>query len=217
MPKLTVARQPLQFRQDMPITPPQSTIPHLDIGIATHHNWLDLMQQLPMVTMKMCPRNLRRFWQWQPWPKTWLQPWPGPGPRSRAWIWPQPKHNKGNLIKSLSEAIKSLTESVHKDPSDSKAKIRDPNTFDGSDSKKLRGFLLQCKLNFWSKPKSFQTKQLKVNYSLSFLKGTTLDYFKLYVANDPENEPTWLNDYELFIEELLINFGPYDMMVLGNS
>jgi len=71
---------------------------------------------------------------------------------------------------------------------------------------------LQCKLNFWSKPKSFQTKQLKVNYSLSFLKGTTLDYFKLYVANDPENEPTWLNDYELFIKELLINFGPYNMM-----
>ena len=24
--------------------------------------------------------------------------------------------------------------------------------------KKLRGFLLQCKLNFWSKPKSFQTE-----------------------------------------------------------
>jgi len=71
---------------------------------------------------------------------------------------------------------------------------------------------LQCKLNFWSKPKSFQTEQSKVNYSLSFLEGTTLDYFTLYLANDPVNEPAWLNDYELFIEELIINFGPYDMM-----
>ena len=26
------------------------------------------------------------------------------------------------------------------------------------------------------------------------------------------NEPTWLNNYELFVEELLINFGPYNMM-----
>jgi len=125
------------------------------------------------------------------------------------------KHNEGNLIKSLSEAIKSLTESVHKDPSKSKVKIRDPNTFDGSDSKKLRGFLLQCKLNFWSKPKSFCTEQLKVNYSLSFLKGTTLDYLKPFLANDPANKPIWLNDYELFIEELLINFSLYDMMADG--
>jgi len=71
---------------------------------------------------------------------------------------------------------------------------------------------LQCKLNFQSKPKSFQTEQLKVNYSLSFLKGTALNYFEPYLTDDPTNEPTWLNDYELFNEELLINFGPYDMM-----
>jgi len=125
---------------------------------------------------------------------------------------PKHEHNNGNLIKSLSKAIKSFTESVHKDPSESKAKIRDPNMFDSSDSKKLRGFLLQCKLNFQSKPKFFQTKQLKVNYSLSFLKGTTLNYFKPYLTDDPVNKPVWLNDYELFIKELLIKFSPYDMM-----
>jgi len=84
--------------------------------------------------------------------------------------------------------------------------------FDGSDSKKLRGFLLQCKLNFWSKPISFHTEQSKVNHSLSFLKGTTLDYFELYLTDDPENEPAWLNDYELFVEELLINFSSYNMI-----
>ena len=71
---------------------------------------------------------------------------------------------------------------------------------------------MQCKLNFWSKPNSFQTEQSKVNYSLSFLKGTTLNYFELCLTNDPVNEPIQLNDYELFIKELLINFGPYDMM-----
>ena len=71
---------------------------------------------------------------------------------------------------------------------------------------------MQCKLNLQSKPKSFQTEQSKVNYSLSFLKGTNLDYFEPYLTNDLANEPTWLNDYELFVKELLINFSPYDMM-----
>ena len=63
-----------------------------------------------------------------------------------------------------------------------------------------------------SKPKSFQTEQLKVDYSLSFLKGTALDYFEPYLADDPVNKPAWLNNYELFVEELLINFGLYNMM-----
>ena len=58
-----------------------------------------------------------------------------------------------------------------------------------------------------------QTKQWKVKCSLSFLKGTTLNYFKPYLTNNPVNEPIWVNDYELFVEELLINFGPYNMMV----
>ena len=120
--------------------------------------------------------------------------------------------NEGNLFKNLSKAVKILAKSIHKDLSKLKAEIRDPDMFDGSDSKKLRGFLLQCKLNFWSKLKSFCTKQLKVNYSLSFLKGTSLDYFELYLTNDPANKLTWLNNYELFIKEILINFGPYNMM-----
>ena len=59
-------------------------------------------------------------------------PNPDPNPKSN----PKSKHNEGNLIKSLSEAIKSLAESVHKDLSESKVKIRDPDTFDGSDLKK---------------------------------------------------------------------------------
>jgi len=124
-----------------------------------------------------------------------LDPDPKPKPKSDH----KPKHNKGNLIKNWYKAINSLTKSVHKDPSKSKAKHRDPNTFNGSDlKKKLGGFLLQCKLNFQSKPKSFCTEQSKVNHTLSFLKGTTLDYFGLYLTNDPVNEPAWLNNSECY-------------------
>ena len=51
----------------------------------------------------------------------------------------------------------------------------------------------------------------KVNYTMSFLKGTALDYFKPFL-DTPDNEPAWLKDYELFVEELLINFGPYNVL-----
>ena len=183
--------------------PPQSTIPHLDIGIATHCNRLDLMQCPPAVTSRCAQGTRERFWWWWPWPNPQLRlrPWPGPWPRSwpRSWpqIWPQ---TQMQWRKPDQEPIRSYQESFwvsSQRPKRIKTKIRDPNTFDGSDSKKLRGFLLQCKLNFQSKPKSFQTKQLKVNYSLSFLKGTTLDYFKLYLTDYLATEPVWLNNYVL--------------------
>ena len=51
----------------------------------------------------------------------------------------------------------------------------------------------------------------KVNYTMSFLKGMALDYFKLFL-DTPDDKPAWLKDYELFIEELLINFSPYDAL-----
>ena len=51
----------------------------------------------------------------------------------------------------------------------------------------------------------------KVDYTLSFLKGTALNYFKPFL-DTPDNEPAWLKDYELLVEELLINFSQYDTL-----
>ena len=46
---------------------------------------------------------------------------------------------------------------------------------------------------------------------MSFLKGMALDYFKPFL-DTPDDEPAWLEDYKLFVKELLINFGPYDAL-----
>ena len=46
---------------------------------------------------------------------------------------------------------------------------------------------------------------------MSFLKGTALNYFELFL-DTPDDEPAWLKDYELFVKELLINFSPYDAL-----
>ena len=49
----------------------------------------------------------------------------------------------------------------------SKPKLWEPDPFDGSDSQKLRTFILQCKLNIWDRPDMFKSDTAKVNYMLS--------------------------------------------------
>src|SRR5882724_5320565 len=90
----------------------------------------------------------------------------------------------------------------------SKPKLREPVPFDGSNPRKLRTFILQCKLNFRDRKDAFEDDSDKVNYVLSYLKGTALDFFESAVL-DPI-EPLWLLDFNLFIEELEANFGTYD-------
>src|SRR5882672_8749270 len=54
----------------------------------------------------------------------------------------------------------------------------------------------------------FKSDTAKVNYMLSYLKGSALDCFEPTLL-DP-NKPKWLSDLTLFIEELEANFGTYD-------
>jgi len=54
----------------------------------------------------------------------------------------------------------------------------------------------------------FEDDTKKVNYVLSYLKGTALDCFESDIL-DPI-KPQWLSDFDLFIEELEANFGTYD-------
>jgi len=93
-------------------------------------------------------------------------------------------------------------------PAKSKPKLREPDTFDGSDPRKLHTFILQCKLNFRDRKDLFEDETAKVNYALSYLKGIALDCFEPALL-DP-NPPVWLSDFDLFVEELESNFGSYD-------
>ena len=89
-------------------------------------------------------------------------------------------------------------------------KPRDPNTFDGSDMKKLKSFLIQCQLNFLDHPQVFQSDSHKINYVLSYLWGFALEWFEPMIL-DGEDHPVLLN-YKLFTTQLTENFGPYDVI-----
>ena len=86
--------------------------------------------------------------------------------------------------------------------------VSEPDVFHMSDTCKLQPFLVQCTLNFHNHPDAFTSDSDKVTFTLSYLKGTTLDWFEPLLTSG-ESLP-WLNDYSDFIGELKNNFGPHD-------
>jgi hypothetical protein len=79
----------------------------------------------------------------------------------------------------LIDALTAIAENV-RNPSETtqRTKVREPDAFDGSDSRKLRPFLIQCELNFRDRPRAFETPTARINYALSYLKGTALEWFE---------------------------------------
>ena len=88
------------------------------------------------------------------------------------------------------------------------ARVREPDPFNGSDTQKLQPFLTQCFLNFWDQPDVFADDSAKVTYTLSYLKGTVLDWFEPSLTSG--NDVPWLSDYTKFVSELCTHFGPFD-------
>jgi len=108
---------------------------------------------------------------------------------------------------NLASAINKLAKSVRR-PTDSKAKVSEPDTFDGQDPKKLRVFRVQCELNFRDRPKAFRTDKSKVTYGLSYLRGAALEWFEPSILEGRHED--WEDDYQNFLDELQTNFGPFD-------
>src|SRR6266481_5096869 len=121
---------------------------------------------------------------------------------------PQPQPDETHLPQSDAEVLASAIDRVVKSNLPNKVKLRDPDPFDGSDTRKLHTFVLQCKLNFCDRSDLFQDDTTKVNYMLSYLKGTALDCFEPALLEIPE--PVWLSNFALFLEELEASFGSYD-------
>ena len=132
-----------------------------------------------------------------------LPPSPPPGLMS-----PQVNFNEAQPA-NLTTAITLLTQSLSS-PKKSAAwtKVHEPDVFDGSDTRKLQPFLVQCTLNFHNRPDAFTSNSDKVTFTLSYLKGTALDWFKPSLTSS--ESPPWLNDYSNFVRELKNNFGPHD-------
>jgi hypothetical protein len=118
-------------------------------------------------------------------------------------------------VPNLADAIAMLAQTLQQ-PRDAPApqhfpsKVREPDQFDGLDSRKLRAFLVQLAINFQDRPMVFREDRTKVNYALSYLKGTALEWFEPGLFLTGLMEPTWLTSWVVFENELRTNFGPHD-------
>jgi hypothetical protein len=114
-------------------------------------------------------------------------------------------------MQAIASSLLRLTELVdqNRQPTDSKSKPREPETFDGSDPEKLQQFLVLLKLNFESRPRAFSDDARRVNYALSYLRGSALEWFEPDILGPARNAP-WLTNFDEFEADLRANFGPFD-------
>ncbi|KIO06424.1 hypothetical protein M404DRAFT_24649 [Pisolithus tinctorius Marx 270] len=113
---------------------------------------------------------------------------------------------------ALARAVHALARSSSRTgDSTLKTKVREPDTFDGSNPKKLREFLIQCELNFQDCPRAFRSDRAKVTFAQSYLKGMALAWFEPDLLNpDNYDRLLWMDNYHEFLQELTANFGLHD-------
>ena len=111
---------------------------------------------------------------------------------------------------NLAEAISLMTEELKRrdNTKASKAKSKEPDTFDGSDPHKLNNFILLCNLYFCNNP-SYSDDGVKVTFALSYLRGTALEYFEPALM-DSNEVLEWMDDWSSFVRNLRVQFGPHD-------
>ena len=110
---------------------------------------------------------------------------------------------------SLAQAILLMTSELRRRENPSrKAKAKEPDTFDGSDPKKLNNFILLCNLYFRSNP-AYDDDANKVTLALSYLRGTALEFFEPSLL-DSDEDLDWISDWSAFVRTLRLQFGPID-------
>ena len=118
------------------------------------------------------------------------------------------------VLNNLAIAVNRLSHSAKRtnNSSSSCAKVRELDTFDGMDPKKLRTFLVQYKLCFQDHPKAFHQDRAKVTFAQSYLKGMTLEWFELDLLDpsSPAQCPHWIDSWIDFVTELQKTFSPHD-------
>jgi hypothetical protein len=111
---------------------------------------------------------------------------------------------------NLAEAITLMTHELRRreNTPSRKAKAKEPDTFDGSDPRKLNNFILLCNLYFRNSP-SYSEDETKVTFALSHLRGTALEYFEPSIL-DSDDSPIWMDNWSAFVRTLRTQFGPVD-------
>jgi len=111
---------------------------------------------------------------------------------------------------NLAQAIMLMTNELRRRDTPSKpynTKVKEPDTYDGSDPKKLNNFILLCNLYFRNNP-AYADDDAKITFALTLLRGTALEYFEPMLTSDGHID--WEDDWPEFLRVLRNQFGPID-------
>jgi Retrotransposon gag protein len=87
-------------------------------------------------------------------------------------------------------------------------KLCEPEPFTRKDPKKLKAFIFQCQLYFWSS--DFDSDSRKVTFALSYLRDVAQEWFEPSISGLTDEPLEWFDNWEAFLDKLCTNFGPYD-------
>ena len=110
---------------------------------------------------------------------------------------------------TIAAVLQRFTELVSANPHPADQKLKSQETFDGSDPKKLQQFLVLLKLNFEAPPCAFTMDMQCINFALSYLRGSALEWFKPDILSQNPTA-TWMANFEEFKSDLRANFGTFD-------
>src|SRR5258708_22103305 len=122
--------------------------------------------------------------------------------------------DSGEILQQLVQALTLLghappASTPPAPPSTPATHIRSLNAFDGSNPDDLQPFLLQCQLMFNSYPQHYGSNSSKVFFTISYLKKSMLEWFKIGVMeSDPRLALTWHASWPEFLSKICTHFGP---------
>ncbi|MBW0518906.1 hypothetical protein O181_058621 [Austropuccinia psidii MF-1] len=125
----------------------------------------------------------------------------------------QAEQNFLKMMEQMAQFMGQLTQAVaprdnSKVPVFKTPSMKAPDSFDGTQAHKLRGFMQSCKLIFHNDPANFFSDRKKVLYSTSFLTGRDGKWIEPYLSNISNEDISYLlNNWQLFETQLFTLFG----------
>ena len=110
-------------------------------------------------------------------------------------------------VDDLVSALKSFGGSSSK--AGNIGRIWEPEPFSGKDPTKLKAFLFQCHLYFQGSS-NFEDGSRRVTFALSYLRDVAQEWFEPGISGLTDDYPEWLDNWDLFVDKLQNNFGPFD-------
>ncbi|MBW0559931.1 hypothetical protein O181_099646 [Austropuccinia psidii MF-1] len=117
------------------------------------------------------------------------------------------------MMEQMTQFMGQLTQAVNprdnsKAPAFKTPSMKAPDSFDGTQAHKLRGFIQSCQLIFHNDPENFFSDRKELVYSTSFLTGRAGKWIEPYLSNISNEDPSYLlNNLQLFETQLFTLFG----------